>query len=110
MVSEYHVIEKSIPTYALESFKAAISSAGDLAECITFTAMKTATELGFGPVEVLATIRAMERRHFYKSMPSLGNVTVWQDVYHVPYGGFVIYIKFRADVVTEFQLLSFKER
>jgi motility quorum-sensing regulator/GCU-specific mRNA interferase toxin len=52
----------------------------------------------------------MERGHFYKSMPSLGNATVWQDIYHVPYGGFVIYIKFRADVITEFQLLSFKEK
>lgn len=102
--------EKSTPTYALESFKTAISSAEDLTECITFAAAKTALELGFGPVEVLATIRVMEREHFYKSMPSLGNATVWQDVYHVPYGGFVIYIKFRADVVTEFQLLSFKEK
>jgi len=110
MVLSYNVTEKSIPTYALESFKAAISSAGDLTECITFTAMKTAIELGFGPVEVLATIRAMEHRHFYKSMPSLGNAAVRQDVYHVPYGGFVIYIKFRADIVTEFQLLSFKEK
>lgn len=104
------MIEKSIPTYALESFQAAISSAGDLAECITFSAAKSALAIGFGPVEILATIRAMERGHFYKAMPSLGNVTVWQDVYHVPYGGFVIYLKFRADVVTEFQLLSFKER
>lgn len=102
--------EKSIPTYALESFKNAISSAGDLSECITFTAAKSALALGFGPVEVLATIQSMERGHFYKSMPSLGNASVWQDVYHVPYGGFVIYLKFRADVVTEFQLLSFKER
>ena len=110
MVSKYSVSEKPLPTYALESFKTAISSAGDLAECITFSAAKSALEIGFGPVEVLATIRAMEYAHFYKSMPSLGNVTVWQDVYHVPYGGFVIYLKFRADVVTEFQLLSFKEK
>lgn len=52
----------------------------------------------------------MEREHFHKSMPLLGDATVWQDVYHVPHGGFVIYIKFRADVVMEFQLLSFKEK
>ncbi len=52
----------------------------------------------------------MQNEHFYKSMPSLGNSTVWQDVYHVPYAGLVIYIKFRADVITEFQLLSFKEK
>jgi hypothetical protein len=34
----------------------------------------------------------------------------WQDVYHVPYGGLVLYVKFVADVVTEFRLLSFKEK
>lgn len=81
-----------------------------MAQCITFSAAKTAFALGFGPEEVLATIRVMENEHFYKSMSSLGNVTVWQDVYHVPYDGLLIYIKFRADVVTEFQLLSFKEK
>lgn len=48
----------------------------------------------------------MERKYFYKSMTSLGEAAVWQDVYHVPYGGLVLYVKFRADVITEFQLLS----
>ena len=87
-----------------------VSSKENLAQCITFSAARTALALGFGPEEVLATIRAMESRHFHKSMPSLGDVTVWQDVYHVPYDGLLIYIKFRADVITEFQLLSFKEK
>ena len=100
--------DKPTPTYALESFKTALSSAEDLSERITFSAAKTALALGFGPVEALATIRAMEHGHF--SMPSLGNAAIWQDVYHVPYSGFVLYVKFRADIVTEFQLLSFKEK
>lgn len=52
----------------------------------------------------------MERKHFYKSMTSLEEVAVWQDVYHIPYGELVLYVKFRADVITEFQLLSFKEK
>jgi motility quorum-sensing regulator / GCU-specific mRNA interferase toxin len=30
--------------------------------------------------------------------------------YHVPYDNNIIYIKFIADVVTEFRLLSFKEK
>jgi len=104
------VDEKKIPTYALESFKAAISSKEDLAQCITFSASKTAHALGFGPDEVLATVRAMEQKHFYKSMTSLGDVKVWQDVYYVPFNGLVIYMKFRADAIVEFQLLSFKEK
>ncbi len=33
-----------------------------------------------------------------------------KDVYHVPYEGVVLYVKFTDDAVTEFALLSFKER
>lgn len=43
-------------------------------------------------------------------MTSLGDVTVWQDVYHIPFNDLVIYMKFRADAIVEFQLLSFKEK
>jgi motility quorum-sensing regulator / GCU-specific mRNA interferase toxin len=43
-------------------------------------------------------------------MTSYTDHTVWQDVYHLPYQGTVIYVKFVADVVTEFRLLSFKEK
>ncbi len=34
----------------------------------------------------------------------------WQDVYHVPVSGMVIYLKLQADVVTEFTVVSFKEK
>ena len=34
----------------------------------------------------------------------------WQDVYHLPYDGLMLYVKFTADAVTEFTLLSFKEK
>lgn len=32
------------------------------------------------------------------------------DVYHVPSAAGILYVKFRADLVTEFLLLSFKEK
>ena len=35
---------------------------------------------------------------------------LWQDVYHVPSQTGVLYVKFTADVVAEFLLLSFKEK
>ncbi len=48
---------------------------------------------------------------FYKSMTSFSNSRQWQDVYHVPAsGGLTIYLKFTDDMVTEFMVLSFKER
>ena len=34
----------------------------------------------------------------------------WQDVYHAPSAAGTLYVKFTADVVTEFLLLSFKEK
>jgi len=34
----------------------------------------------------------------------------WQDVYHVPWEDVTLYIKFTDDAVTEFAVLSFKER
>ncbi len=43
-------------------------------------------------------------------MTTYADHRTWQDVYHVPTGGAVLYIKFQADVVTEFRLMSFKER
>ena len=52
----------------------------------------------------------MQRSHFYKSMTAYADHRVWQDVYHVPSPDGVLYVKFTADLVTEFLLLSFKEK
>jgi motility quorum-sensing regulator/GCU-specific mRNA interferase toxin len=43
-------------------------------------------------------------------MTSYSHHRVWQDVYHVPSLAGVLYVKFTADIVTEFLLLSFKEK
>ncbi|MFN9497428.1 MAG: type II toxin-antitoxin system MqsR family toxin [Erythrobacteraceae bacterium] len=59
---------------------------------------------------MVATIQTIERRHFYKSMTSFADHRVWQDVYHVPSEQGALYVKFTADAVTEFLLLSFKEK
>lgn len=52
----------------------------------------------------------MERRQFVKSMTAHADHRVWQDVYYVPSEAGVLYVKFTADVMTEFLLLSFKEK
>lgn len=56
------------------------------------------------------TITGIGRRMFYKSMTTFADHRVWQDVYHVPARGLVLYVKFQADVVTEFTVMSFKEK
>lgn len=55
----------------------------------------------------LATLRP---EHFYKTMESEQRSGVWQDVYHLPHNGLILYVKFRDDTVTDFMVLSFKEK
>ena len=43
-------------------------------------------------------------------MTSYGNSRLWQDVYHAPSAVGTLYVKFVEDTVSEFRLLSFKEK
>lgn len=101
-------MEKRKPTYDLDAFRAAFADRDRLN--VTGTALRSAAALGFGRSEIVATIQTMRRAHFYKSMTSFADHRIWQDVYHVPSSAGVLYVKFTADVVTEFLLLSFKEK
>jgi motility quorum-sensing regulator / GCU-specific mRNA interferase toxin len=101
-------MDKRKPTYDLASFKAAFSGAEKINA--TVAALRGARSLGLTVNGMVTVIQAMERKHFYKSTTSNDDHTVWQDVYHVPYDKNIIYTKFIADVVTEFRLLSFKEK
>jgi motility quorum-sensing regulator/GCU-specific mRNA interferase toxin len=98
--------EKRKPTYDLDAFKAAFSSVERLR--VTSTAIRTAAALGFGRAEIVETIQTMQRSQFYKTMTSYADHRVWQDVYHVPSSAGMLYVKFTADTVSEFLLLSFK--
>ena len=96
-------MEKFNPTYNLEEFKNS--------DCrITRTAQKNAEDLGFERENIYEVVSLMELKHFYKSMTSYANHKIWQDVYHVPCGNLILYVKFTKDVISEFTLLSFKEK
>ncbi|MDQ2734838.1 MAG: type II toxin-antitoxin system MqsR family toxin [Pseudomonadota bacterium] len=101
-------MEKRKPTYDLEAFKTAAGTVRGLNA--TGTAIRGAAALGFERKDIVATIRTMERGQFYKSMTSNADHRIWQDVYHVPSEAGLLYVKFTADTVTEFLLLSFKEK
>src|SRR5208283_2360664 len=95
-------VEKRKPTYDLEAFKAAAPRIR-----VTVVATRTAAALGFGRAEIEAAIQSMQRSQFYKSMTAHADYRVWQDVYHVPSPAGTLYVKFTADAVSEFVLLSF---
>jgi len=101
-------MEKRRPTYDLEAIKTALGSVETLA--MTTSALRDAIALGFDRTGVADTVTGIERRMFYKSMTTFADHRVWQDVYHVPARGMMLYVKFQADVVTEFTVMSFKEK
>ena len=101
-------MEKRRPAYDLGAIKAAIGSVETLA--ITTTAYRNAVSLGFDRAAIAETIMGIERQMFVKSMTTFADHRVWQDVYHVPTRDLVLYVKFQADVVTQFTVMSFKER
>ena len=102
------MFEKRKPTYNIDAIKAAFDSVESLSA--TGTALRTAVALGFGRAEIVTTIQSMQQSHFYKSMTAYANPRLWQDVYHIPSPVGELYVKFTADAITEFLLLSFKEK
>lgn len=100
--------EKRTPSYNLDEVKSAFSTAGDLNA--TKTALDGAWKMGLRQEGIVEVIQSIQRQHFWKSMTSYRNHRVWQDVYYVPWTEGTIYVKFTVDALTEFLLLSFKEK
>lgn len=101
-------MEKRRPTYDLDAIRAALGSIETLA--ITRTAFSDALSLGFNRSGIAEVVNSIRRPMFYKSMTTYADHRTWQDVYHVPADGLTLYVKFQADVVTEFRVMSFKEK
>ncbi|MFM9975284.1 MAG: type II toxin-antitoxin system MqsR family toxin [Beijerinckiaceae bacterium] len=101
-------MEKRRPTYDLAAIQVALGSVQTLA--MTTSALRDAVSLGFDRHGVVQVVTMIERRMFVKSMTTFADHRVWQDVYHVPVEDMLLYVKFQADVVTEFRVMSFKEK
>ncbi|OYU88884.1 MAG: hypothetical protein CFE29_15090 [Bradyrhizobiaceae bacterium PARB1] len=102
-------MDKRKPTYALAAIKAAMGRVDTLS--MTSSALRDAVALGFDRNAVAQTIKTIDRTMFYKSMTTNADHKIWQDVYHVPAGdGQMLYVKFQANVVTAFTVVSFKEK
>ena len=99
-------MDKRKRSHDLLAFKAAFARA----RAITMSAARSAVALGYGMDDVAAVVASIQGAHFVKSTTSLGDHRQWQDVYHVPHDGLLLYLKFTDAVVTEFVLLSFKEK
>lgn len=100
-------MEKRKPTYDLHGFQQEFCAVGALR--MTRTAQDTALELGLTLEDVVQIVQSMKRTHFFKSMTTLGDHRIWQDVYYVPWGDLVLYVKLMIDELGRL-IVSLKEK
>jgi motility quorum-sensing regulator/GCU-specific mRNA interferase toxin len=102
------MVEKRTPHHDLAEIKTTFAAGKGL---YTRTATRDAAALGCDRSGIDAVIQTVSDKHFYKSMTANHNAGVWQDVYHPTHNGMTLYVKFTDNgCVTEFTLLSFKEK
>ena len=98
-------MEKRTAHYNLAAVKAAVALSG--VACFTQSARDGMTAMGLAAADALAAVAALERQHLYKSMTTLGDHTVWQDVYHSSTQAGDVYLK--LTVIDDVLIVSFKE-
>jgi motility quorum-sensing regulator/GCU-specific mRNA interferase toxin len=89
------------------SIKAAFTSPASLR--ITKTALTTAEALDLTLDDIVIIIQGLGRAQFCKSMTSLADPRIWQDVYHAEFSGLVLYVKFTTDS-EGYLVISLKEK
>lgn len=100
-------MDKLKPTYDLDSVKAEFATVEGLR--MTVSARNSAFSLGLTLEDVVRLVQMMSRAHFYKSMTSHADHTIWQDVYHVPYAELLLYVKLTIDIDGHI-VISLKEK
>jgi motility quorum-sensing regulator/GCU-specific mRNA interferase toxin len=91
----------------LVEIKAIVAQNGKRA--FTHTALINSAAMGLSGNEVLDVVFSLSRSMFYKSMTTINDATLWQDVYHAPCpNGKTAYIKvtLRSGAV----VIQFKEK
>ena len=85
-------MEKRKPHYNLTDIQAIVAKIGKLA--FTHTAHINSAAMGLTGDEPIDVIFSLSRSMFYKSMTTIHDSTLWQDVYHAPCpNGKTAYIK-----------------
>lgn len=86
------VLEKLTPHFDVGQMKALVAQHGE--KCFTLSSRQGYQLMRLSEQEAKAAILAMDPDLcFYKSMTSFANESMWQDVYHIPTGKGVAYVK-----------------
>ncbi len=100
-------MEKLRPHYRLATIKAAFAEPSSLNR--SFVSKQGADVLDMDDAAVVAVIQGLSNSDFEKSMTSLADHRVWQDVYKPSVRGRTLYVKFTLDARGALFLISFKE-
>ena len=78
---------------------------------ITRAAVLSARALGYGLVDIVEAVQALEASDFIKSETahSPPNSRVWHDTYNLPWDDVWLYLKFAGETLIDITLTSFKE-
>lgn len=101
------VTEKRRAHYLLTEIRAAFCDSMTLNR--TYTSKTGASALGMTDADVVGVIQSLTNRDLHKSMTSLHDRSVWQDVYLPTWNGVGLYVKFTVDAQGNYLLISFKE-
>ncbi len=99
-------MEKRRPHYRLDLIKATLAQRRELA--FTASARTGVMEMGLNLEQALLVIASLASRAFYKSMTTVADHTLCQDVHHAPTPVGVAYVKFtlrNGSVVISFKRL-----
>jgi motility quorum-sensing regulator/GCU-specific mRNA interferase toxin len=100
-------MEKLKPHYELATIKAAFADASSLNR--SFVSKQGADAIDMDDAAVVAVIQGLSQSDFDKSMTSMADHRVWQDVYKPSASGRTLYVKFTLDARQALVLISFKE-
>jgi motility quorum-sensing regulator/GCU-specific mRNA interferase toxin len=100
-------MEKLKPHYPLATIKAAFAEPSRLNR--SFVSKQVADDLDMDDAAVVAVIQGLSNADFEKSMTSLADHRVWQDVYKPSARGRTLYVIFTLDARQAMFLISFKE-
>jgi len=100
-------MEKFRPHYPLAAMQAQVAAEGIRA--FTVTALNGGRAMGLTDEDLLSVVAGLRRQDFYKSMTTLHDHRIWQDVYHGKCtGGLTAYIKLTQ--VAGRIVIQFKEK
>lgn len=100
--------EKRRPHYSLRDVQASVRQRGRRA--FTRTALEGGAHMGFGISRMIEIVCGMEHSCFYKSMTTLHDHRLWQDVYIANTEAGEAYIKVTGFVDERPPVIQFKKR